>query len=276
MHQLAALIPELQIPAFIQPCRKCSASNASPPTSALLSDPGPGSPAQRQTLCDIKKIDLKAILCVVKRVVETQGVAYSVDMEFAEDLLRDKQRDVYADVLAVIEPAYNAAALLWEEQAAALAELQRISNALYLECRARGDTSMRAFTADNLEAPPTRTLSMLLPHVPYFSKDAEATIDFDYRGKEKLPSAVAINLEYNSLPSLSSESSLSSSSGHLKTVPIASQTRAEGGFLARVRKAFWGALWGLAGGSSRRVRQEVHGVYDKDAGRDQDRLLSPP
>ena len=57
-------------------------------------------------------------MCVVNRVLETQRVAYSVDVEFVEHLLRDKQRDVYADVLAVIEPAYNAAALLWEEQAA--------------------------------------------------------------------------------------------------------------------------------------------------------------
>ena len=142
---------------------------------------------------------------MVNRVLETQGVAYSVDVEFVEHLLRDKQRDVYADVLAVIEPAYNAAALLWEEQAAVLAELQRISNALYLECRARGDTSILAFTADRLETPPTRTLSMLLPHVPHFS-DAEATIDVDHRGKEKLLSDAAINREYNSSPS-SSESS---------------------------------------------------------------------
>ena len=112
-----------------------------------------------------KKAGKELILAAAHTVVKDCGREYTVDTEFVEDFMSNEQYELYSSVLQALEPAYDAAAILWNEHVAEMRDLERVSAELHNQVMAlTGISSIPPFKNTRpLSAPPSSSLSINVP-----------------------------------------------------------------------------------------------------------------
>ena len=112
-----------------------------------------------------KEAGREMISAAAQTVVKDCGREYTVDPEFVEDIMSDEQYELYSAVLQALKPAYNAAAILWNEHVAELRDLERVSAELHNQVMAlTGISSIPPFKITRPpSAPPSSSLSINVP-----------------------------------------------------------------------------------------------------------------
>ena len=119
-----------------------------------------------------KEAGKELILAAAHTVVKDCGREYTVDTEFVEDFMSNEQYELYSAVLQALKPVYDAAAILWNEHAAEMRDLEGVSAELHNQVMAlTGMSSIPPFKNTRPpSAPPSSSLSIKVPAGAHMGK----------------------------------------------------------------------------------------------------------
>eukprot|EP00951_Prasinocladus_malaysianus_P026678 scaffold237303_cov35-Prasinocladus_malaysianus.AAC.2 len=86
------------------------------------------------------------------------GFVFTVDPEYAEEMLAEHQHRMYMAVIDAIKPTYAASYKLWTDHMQAMKEMEEMSDILCRAAARYGDASLKPFVAGTLSTPPPASL----------------------------------------------------------------------------------------------------------------------